>query len=415
MQKTVIKVESLSKRYNLESDGKYYSLRDYISEIPQRLASRYHGRKSTEPFWALKDVSFELNKGEVLGVIGRNGAGKSTLLKILARIVLPTHGRATIHGRIASMLEIGTGFNSELTGRENIYLNGAIMGMERKEIDRKFNNIVEFSEIGKFLDMPVKKYSSGMYVRLAFSVAAHLDPEIVLLDEVLAVGDLPFQRKSLAKMRSIAKDEGRTVIFVSHSLTSVDSLCNKSILLEGGKLTAFGKTKEVITKYVSGFNKETNFSSSENLRTGNGRIRIDNFWIENQKHIKTNLLKSGEQCFFNFQFSHPSGIISKLVDIGFTISTIVDQSLFSSYLSYTNRGGVPCPEEGTFVFEIPSLPLAKGNYKIAIQAMVGGKSADYLSNAVQISVMDGDFYKTGTVIKQSHSPIYIGGNWTYSK
>lgn len=410
MKKTVIKVESLSKMYNLDGNGGYYSLRDYISELPQRIINKKVRKSNITPFWALKDVSFELNKGDVLGIIGKNGAGKSTLLKILSRVVQPTSGEAIMNGKVASMLEIGTGFNSELTGRENIYLNGAILGMKKKEIENKFKSIVEFSEIGKFLDMPVKKYSSGMYVRLAFSVAAHLDPEIVLLDEVLAVGDLPFQRKSLAKMRSIAKDEGRTVIYVSHNLSSVESLCNKTMLLENGKLTAFGKTHEVVSKYISSFDIENNKNIQKNI----GELMIKKFWVENQNHEKIVSIKSGDHCFFYFQYFSPKPINNK-IDFGFTISTIVDQPLLSSYLSYTNQKDLLNSKEGIITFEIPSLPLIKGEYKIAIQTITSKQNRVYSSYNSQISVKDGDFYQKNIVIKQSHSPIYIGGNWTYTK
>ncbi|MGH7074804.1 MAG: polysaccharide ABC transporter ATP-binding protein [Stellaceae bacterium] len=258
----VIRAEGLGKKYILghqaEREGGYIALRDV-------LASRAHGvfRKAAdvargralirgdmrEEFWALRDVNFEVRRGEVLGIIGRNGAGKSTLLKILSRITEPTTGRVTIKGRVASLLEVGTGFHPELTGRENIYLNGAILGMTRAEIKRKFDEIVAFSEIEKFLDTPVKRYSSGMYVRLAFAVAAHLEPEILVVDEVLAVGDAEFQKKSLGKMSEVAQG-GRTVLFVSHNMPAVSSLCSEAILLQNGKVTTRGRPTEVLEAYL---------------------------------------------------------------------------------------------------------------------------------------------------------------------
>lgn len=239
----IIKIEGIGKKYSLGQKEAYCSLRDNIADF-------FKGKKKEKSeFWALKDVSFEVQKGEVIGIIGRNGAGKSTLLKILSRITPPTEGKIEMRGRVASLLEVGTGFNPELTGRENIYLNGAIMGMSKKEIAEKFDAIVEFSEIGKFLDTPVKRYSSGMYVRLAFSVAAHLDPEILIVDEVLAVGDVSFQKKCLGKMGDVAKG-GRTILFVSHSMAAVEKLCHRSVLLEKGKIIAIGKTSEVIDKYL---------------------------------------------------------------------------------------------------------------------------------------------------------------------
>ncbi len=247
MSSVAIKVENISKRYQIGDSQSYLTLRDKLVELPSQI---FKGPKKNKEFWALRGVSFEVKKGEVIGIMGRNGAGKSTLLKILARITEPTRGTITMHGRVASMLEVGTGFNPELTGRENIYLNGAIIGMTKKEIKAQFTAIVEFSGISKFLDTPVKHYSSGMYVRLAFAVAAHLDSDILLVDEVLAVGDAEFQRKCLRKMTDLARS-GRTVIFVSHSSSSIAQLCDKTILIEGGKITAMGKTQTIINKYIN--------------------------------------------------------------------------------------------------------------------------------------------------------------------
>ncbi|MCJ7805519.1 ABC transporter ATP-binding protein [Patescibacteria group bacterium] len=411
MSDIVIKAESISKQYILDKYGRYYSIRDYISETPQRIFHQVSRRAKTKSFWALKNISFKVERGEVLGVIGRNGAGKSTLLKILSRIMPPTRGRATIHGRVASMLEIGTGFNSELTGRENIYLNGAILGMKRKEINSKFDQIVEFSEIGQFIDVPVKKYSSGMYVRLAFSVAAHLDPEIVLLDEVLAVGDLPFQRKSLKKMKSIAKDEGRTVIFVSHNLSSVDSLCNKALLLEKGRVTAYGKTREVITKYVTGFMPKKTPISKMTSREGTGKIKLMDFWIEDQNHKKTAFVRSGDHCFFVFKYACPKKIKGETVDGGFTIFSVLDQPLFSHYLSYTRQEIRNLPVKGTLFFEFPKFPLARGEYKIGISLATNGITADIIPFAAQMSVQDGDFYRPNVTLDQSNPPFFIDGKW----
>ena len=244
----MIKVERLSKRYRLgASNGAYRTLRESISAAaiaPWRGVTRLagwlgtdgvleNGNGSTDDFWALKDVSFEIQPGEVVGIVGRNGAGKSTLMKILSRITEPTSGRAEFRGRIGSLLEVGTGFHHELTGRENIYLNGSILGMSRREIARRFDEIIAFSEIEGFLDTPVKRYSSGMYVRLAFAVAAHLEPEILLVDEVLAVGDQKFQKKCLGKMREVGRS-GRTVLFVSHNIAALEALCEQSILIERG-------------------------------------------------------------------------------------------------------------------------------------------------------------------------------------
>jgi len=231
------------------------SLRETVSGKLQAARSllkrdRY-ARPNGDEFWALKDVSFEVGQGEVIGIVGRNGAGKSTLLKVFSRIVEPTAGSVRLRGRVASLLEVGTGFHQELSGRENIYLNGAILGMRKAEIDRKFDEIVAFSEIEQFLDTPVKWYSSGMYVRLAFAVAAHLEPEILIVDEVLAVGDYAFQKKCLGKMQDVATDEGRTILFVSHNMAALAQLCRRGILLQGGKITADGTIRDVIAGYLN--------------------------------------------------------------------------------------------------------------------------------------------------------------------
>ncbi|MDA8235877.1 MAG: polysaccharide ABC transporter ATP-binding protein [Clostridia bacterium] len=256
---TVIKVNDLGKKYilNHQKQERYIALRDVIAQsvkkwgarITNPLAGRDEIDLTREEFWALKDISFEIKQGERVGIIGRNGAGKSTLLKVLSRITEPTTGRIALRGRVASLLEVGTGFHPELTGRENIYLNGAILGMTRSEINKKFDEIVEFAEVEKFLDTPVKRYSSGMYVRLAFAVAAHLEPEILIVDEVLAVGDAQFQKKCLGKMKDVGK-EGRTVLFVSHNLTAIRTLCTRAILLRQGMIIADETAAQAVSKYM---------------------------------------------------------------------------------------------------------------------------------------------------------------------
>ena len=264
MSDVAIAVENLSKSYLIGhqtgSREQYPALRDVIAREARNFARKgldFIGGRAivqgdeVEEFWALRDVSFEVKRGEVLGIIGRNGAGKSTLLKILSRITEPDRGRAVVRGRIASLLEVGTGFHPELTGRDNIFLNGAILGMTRMEIKRKFDEIVDFAEVERFLDTPVKRYSSGMYVRLAFAVAAHLEPEILIIDEVLAVGDIEFQKKSLGKMHSVASKENRTVLFVSHNLRAIESLCNRAILLGSGTCVMQGDSRSVVARYLA--------------------------------------------------------------------------------------------------------------------------------------------------------------------
>ena len=257
MSNVALSVQNLSKSFRIAHQGGlrgYKTLHDELTTLPRRLVQRLrrNGKSTSETFWALKNVSFDVNQGEVLGIIGSNGAGKSTLLKILNRITEPTVGGVDIYGRVGALLEVGTGFHPELTGRENIFLNGAILGMTRAEIKRKFDEIVAFAEVERFLDTPVKRYSSGMYVRLAFAVAAHLDPEILLIDEVLAVGDAEFQKKCLAKMEDVAANEGRTVIFVSHNMDAVCHLCSRCILLRNGQIEKSGDAAEVVAAYLGG-------------------------------------------------------------------------------------------------------------------------------------------------------------------
>jgi len=248
----IISVRNLGKRYRIRSANqkRYRSLREDLLEGLQSLFKGNWGKSQSEDFWALQNINFDVYQGEVVGIIGRNGAGKSTLLKILSRIVQPTTGEAIIRGRLGSLLEVGTGFHPELTGRENIFMNGAVLGMRQSEIKQKFDEIISFAEVEKFLDTPVKFYSSGMYVRLAFAVAAHLEPEILIVDEVLAVGDATFQKKCLGKMGDVSQKEGKTVLFVSHNMTALQSLCPKSIWLNYGKIQGEGKTAEIVSQYL---------------------------------------------------------------------------------------------------------------------------------------------------------------------
>jgi len=274
---SIIEVKNLGKKYNIAHQrGGYVALRDVLTNIlknpfrfAKQKAKKSLGLGTKEEFWALNDINFEVNKGEIIGIIGRNGAGKSTLLKILSKITPPTKGEIKINGRVGSLLEVGTGFHPELTGRENIFLNGAILGMTRHEIAKKFDQIVEFSGIEKFLDTPVKYYSSGMYVRLAFSVAAHMEPDILIVDEVLAVGDAEFQKKCLGKMEEVTKQNGRTILFVSHNMSAIEKLCNRCILLDSGNIIKEGRSKDVIDFYL---NDKSNLSSEIIPKNKNGQL-----------------------------------------------------------------------------------------------------------------------------------------------
>jgi lipopolysaccharide transport system ATP-binding protein len=300
MTDTIIEVENLGKRYVLDHQQereKYTALRDVIAQGVKSVLKGFGGKKTEtkEEFWALKDVSFQVKRGEVVGIIGRNGAGKSTLLKILSRITEPTTGRVRLKGRVASLLEVGTGFHPELTGRENIYLNGAVLGMMRQEIDRKFDEIVAFAEVEKFLDTPVKRYSSGMYVRLAFAVAAHLEPEILVVDEVLAVGDAAFQKKCLGKMGDVASKEGRTVLFVSHNMLAIKALCDRSILFSQGKIMLEGRSDDVLSHYFQNLSIDSNLNSQviwdiDNAPQGS-HIRLLRAYILNEDEEYTSVIK----------------------------------------------------------------------------------------------------------------------------
>jgi lipopolysaccharide transport system ATP-binding protein len=289
MSDTIISVEQLGKSYRIDhrvERAPYKTLRETITQKTKNLFGGRHshsGRSAREEFWALRDVSFDVKQGEVVGIVGRNGAGKSTLLKVLSRITEPTHGRVRIRGRVASLLEVGTGFHPELTGRENVFLNGAILGMSKGEIQRKFDEIIDFAGTEKFLDTPVKRYSSGMYVRLAFAVAAHLEPEILIVDEVLAVGDVQFQKKCLGKMHDVSVG-GRTVIFVSHNMAAVLQLTSRSLLLKQGQIAFDGRTEEAIAIYTetAGEFSNTVFDVDDVPRKelGTGAIRIVSLWFD---------------------------------------------------------------------------------------------------------------------------------------
>lgn len=303
----IIEVEKLGKLYQLGAIGTT-SLRDSLARWFQRNGSNaapkaapaIPGRSGEDPnsFWALRDATFSVNPGDVVGIIGRNGAGKSTLLKLLSRITEPTCGRAVLRGRVASLLEVGTGFHPDLTGRENIFLNGAILGMKRAEIAAKFDEIAEFAEIGPFLDTPVKRYSSGMYVRLAFAVAAHLEPEILVIDEVLAVGDVAFQKKCLGKMQDVAT-LGRTVLFVSHNMAAIQTLCTRSVMLEDGRVTAVGKTDDVLTRYLQRGGEDSDTwrrdpsAPSTPLQFESARLRLEGSAPHQRLHLELNLATTG--------------------------------------------------------------------------------------------------------------------------
>jgi len=383
-----IRVENLGKMYRIGGPvERYRTFRDTVaqgfSRAGRRVRSWFGGGNGAAPkyetIWALKDVSFEIQPGEVVGVIGRNGAGKSTLLKILSRITEPTEGRAVVRGRVGSLLEVGTGFHPELTGRENVYLNGAILGMKRAEVDRKFDEIVAFAEIEKFIDTPVKHYSSGMYVRLAFSVAAHLDTDILLVDEVLSVGDVKFQQKCMGRMQD-RTFVGKTILFVSHNLPAIANFCPRTLLLDRGRLACDGPTSEVLPAYLANEEEEFDGGSRDLTRvvrmTGRGR---------NWNCLRrVAVLENGEEariCRVNAQWGLrvecevPEELRGKTLCLGFDIRDSMDRSLFASNTNQYYASVQAVPGQMAFEAKIDKLCLAPGRYRVGLY--LGDGRADY--------------------------------------
>jgi len=363
MSEVAISVQNISKRYTIgtKSDNLYGQL----ASILKKLGPGKNKAISKSDFWALKDISFDVEKGEVLGVIGRNGAGKSTLLKIISRITHPTQGRFIIDGRVSSLLEVGTGFHPELTGRENIFLNGTILGMRKKEINAKFDEIVDFSGVEKFLETPVKHYSSGMYVRLAFSVAAHLEPDILIIDEVLAVGDAAFQKKCLSKMKNVA-ELGRTVMFVSHNMLAVRELCSSCMLLDRGKLVENGDVTEVIQGYnklVSEMElKDTNLDDRKNRTSGD--CVFTEIKILNGDQTESQSFVEGDAI--NIKLSaQTKGRINSL-GLYLSINDILDQQPITTFIQGLSQEPIDKDKKINIDFNIPNLTLRSGNYSLYI-------------------------------------------------
>ncbi len=358
-------------------------------------------------FWALKDISFEVKRGEVLGIIGKNGAGKSTLLKIMSRVTMPTKGQIKLNGRIASLLEVGTGFHPELTGRENIFLNGAILGMTKEEIRKKFDEIVAFAEIEKFIDTPVKRYSSGMYVRLAFAVAAHLEPEILLVDEVLAVGDVRFQKKCLGKMGDAAK-EGRTVLFVSHNMGAVERLCKKIVYLNNGKVVSFCGSKDAIARYMSDNSDSAEISLRDRKdRDGSGEIRATS--IELPGGIRTGECAVIEVGYEVFSDKAPSN-----VTVALGIDDMANNRIMTLWSKFNKEIFGRLTDTGKFICEIPELCLRSGSYLLHIYIDINGIIADYVYNAHKFNVEYGKFYESGVEPSGNQGYILQRHHWIMS-
>jgi lipopolysaccharide transport system ATP-binding protein len=363
--------------------------------------------------WALKDVSFEVRHGEVVGIIGRNGAGKSTLLKVLSRITEPTSGRAIIRGRVSSLLEVGTGFHSELSGRENVYMNGTILGMTKREIDRKFDEIVDFSGVEKFLDTPVKRYSSGMLVRLAFAVAAHLEPEILIVDEVLAVGDMEFQNKCLGKMQNVA-ESGRTVLFVSHNMIAMNALCGRAILMAAGQMCDDGDAGKVIDLYLSDAGNATEeVLSARTDRIGSGRFRFTNICFStDEPSMASGHWVSGRTGTVTLDYTSPEQTEIENVNLAVTFRKIDGSPLFVCESQCVDAKFAALPPAGQITCDIPNMPLAPGYYQVSIWATVSGGVADRVLNAGVFTVNEGDFFGTGrTTNPAKHGPFRVNHNW----
>jgi lipopolysaccharide transport system ATP-binding protein len=418
---TAIKVENLSKIYRLGEIGtgtisrdmeRWFKTRILKQEDPFLKIGETNDRttKGTSDFvYSLQNINFEINQGDAVGIIGRNGAGKSTLLKILSRVTTPTTGKINIKGRVASLLEVGTGFHPELTGRENIYLNGAILGMRKREIDRKLDEIIDFSGVERYIDTPVKRYSSGMYVRLAFAVAAHLESEILIVDEVLAVGDAEFQKKCLGKMGEVSKGEGRTVLFVSHNLSSVKALCNKGIYLKNGALNYHGRIDSTIENYLNGSYENKGISIADRIdKIGNKKIEIIDVSFKNQNNLCITELFSGDYIKIEFQFDKNSKIDLKDMIVACNFSDNYEHKIVT-WVSDEMTQDFGNLLTNSFTLEIPNLNLRPGgynfNYQISYRDTAPESFCDVLEKALVLTVMDTDFFKQGINVRPAHSAL----------
>jgi lipopolysaccharide transport system ATP-binding protein len=412
---SIITVENLGKQYRLGTQGAAYAtLREAITNAlrSRRDPGRENGNSSQQTIWALRDVSFEIQPGEVVGIIGRNGAGKSTLLKILSRVTEPTTGRVKLFGRVGSLLEVGTGFHPELTGRENVFLNGSILGMSRKEILRRFDEIVAFAEVEKFVDTPVKRFSSGMYLRLAFAVAAHLEPEILIVDEVLAVGDAAFQQRCLGRMREVAT-AGRTVLFVSHNMAAISALCSKAMVLSQGSIDfPIGDVRTAVDKYLSRVTEITHTELARRTdRQGEGRIRIVHFAVFDGDGNEQEYLSSGQEVDLRIYYECRENPRPKNVTVAIGISSLAGGfvALLSNQL--TAEAFDQLPDRGVFSCRLPKLALAPGSYILNLIVRQNDVVQDWIQEAVNMTVEAGDFYGTGRMPPLSHGGVFFEQHW----
>lgn len=411
---TAIEFNNISKLYRLGlvSTGtiahdlkRWWTVNVQGKEDPYLMVGETNDRSTkgeSEYVWALKYIDFKVEQGDVVGIIGKNGAGKSTLLKILSKITAPTTGTIKARGRIGSLLEVGTGFHSEMTGRENIYLNGAILGMTKQEIAKKLDEIVDFSGCERYIDTPVKRYSSGMLVRLGFAVAAHLDPEILVVDEVLAVGDAEFQKKAIGKMQDVSHGEGRTVLFVSHNMTAVKNLCKKGVLLNNGTIDYSGKINTVIDKYLSNQQERSQLSLSEvKERQGNRAMRFTEIKFLN-KGVEKTVFEVGDECVMQIRFDLTDRLKcckTSRIDVG--INTMIgDRVAWLSSFMFTDKVK---SDDGLIQFRIPKLMLNQGMYNVNLYSEVDNELADWIQNVAQIEISFQDFFGTGRKLPEDIS------------
>jgi len=421
MNNTIIKVENISKQYRLGKVGTG-SLAHDINRAWHKLQGKEDPylkigetndravKGSSDYVWALRDINFEVKQGEVLGIIGRNGAGKSTLLKILSRTTTPTTGQIKIKGRVASLLEVGTGFHPELTGRENIFLNGAILGMTKREIKSRFDEIVDFAGVERYIDTPVKRYSSGMYVRLAFGVAAHLEPEILIVDEVLAVGDAEFQKKALGKMKDVSGKEGRTVLFVSHNMAAIKSLCQTALILKNGRNFFLGDVEESVSKYLQSESPQAKVKLSDRTdREGDGRFKFEKIEIINEKEEHTDTLFSNEQVKLKVEFSHGDIDLSKII---FTIGFKDNNNELIAFFTSDEMGFRLKNGTNTFYLNIPQLGLRPGSYSIWLLACYESTApanfCDVIDAATLIEILPIDYWISGKMIRARNTAFFNG-------
>jgi lipopolysaccharide transport system ATP-binding protein len=429
MSSTIISADRLGKRYQIGPSvpGGRAGYRRASEELLEAVQAPFrhlvsHIRRdprlpmragATEEFWALRNVSFDVQRGEVLGIVGRNGAGKSTLLKILSRITEPSEGRVILRGRVASLLEVGTGFHPELTGRENLYLNGAILGMTRAEIARRFDEIVAFAEVDQFLDMPVKRYSSGMYVRLAFAVAAHLEPEILVVDEVLAVGDAEFQRKCLGKMQEVGTS-GRTILFVSHNMAAVQSLCTRVMVLAKGERVFEGTPTEAITHYLSASRRLEGpvELGSVTDRSGRQSARFVRVHFEDDAGRTVSAIPMGGplNVVMVFECREPSENLA----FGLVVSDSLDRRVFRVLTSeVVARPSPPCRKGGEVRCRIPRLMLVPDTYSLTLGISDGPETVDHVGGAASFSVVEADVFGTSRHPTRDGGPCFADSEWTF--